>query len=63
MGKKVKAGKISRAATLTIVGPGRMTARDRRDIAAWLRKQAANLVRDGKNYTSGRFTAGFNYVA
>lgn len=55
--------KTKRAASLVIHSPGKMTAAGRRDIAAWLRQQAKNLVRDGKNYTHGRFTAGFNYTA
>lgn len=53
---------VKRAAILTIQSPGRMTKRGRRDIAAWLRRQADHLARDGENYTEGRFRAGFNYV-
>lgn len=55
-------GRVKTAATLTIHHPGRMTKRGRRDIVAWLRRQADHLARDGENYTSGRFRAGFNYV-
>ena len=53
---------IRTAATLTINNPGLMSKRGRRDIAAWLRRQADHLVKDGDAYTEGRFRAGFNYV-
>lgn len=60
---KAKKTKIKRAATIVIHSPGKMSAQGRKDIVAWLRKQAAHLARDGKRYTDGRFTAGYNYVA
>jgi triphosphoribosyl-dephospho-CoA synthetase len=50
------------AATMTIHAPGKMTARGRRDVAVWLRRQADQLVRNGRDYTDGRFRAGFHYV-
>ena len=56
------ANKPKRAATITIKSPGKMTARGRRDIAKWLRQQADHLVKHGKDYTEGRFTAGYNYA-
>jgi hypothetical protein len=59
MAKKKR--KTKRAATIVIHAPGKMTAAGRRDIAAWLRKTAGQLVRNGKDYTTGRFTAGYNY--
>ena len=56
---KGKGGKYKTAATMTIHGPGRMTVAGRRDIAGWLRRNAALLMR-GK-LTDGRFRAGFHY--
>ena len=44
-------------ATLTIRGAGKMTTAERRQIVAWLRRQADMLAKDGKNYTEGRFRA------
>lgn len=61
-GNKYKWKGTRRAATLTIAAPGKMTAKGRSDIAVWLMRQARNLVKDGKLYTNGRFTAGFNYL-
>ena len=55
--------KSRRAASLVIQGPGKMSAAGRKDIATWLRKTAADLLRSGTEYTEGRFTAGFNYGA
>lgn len=49
------------AAIVTIRGPGKMTARGRRDIATWLRRQAVHLLKHGTEYTDGRFTARFFY--
>lgn len=59
---KGKGGKYKAAASLVIHGPGRMTARGRRDIVAWLRKSAAHLAKHGGEYTEGRFRGSFNYV-
>ena len=59
MATKIKA---KRAASLVILGPGKMTTKGRRDIANWLRQQAKHLIKDGKFYTDGQFRAGFNYL-
>lgn len=53
---------IRTAAKLSINRPGEMTARGRRDIAAWLRSQAAHLLKHGEDYTRGQFRAGFHYA-
>lgn len=60
MAKKRKKSKA--AASLVIHGPGRMTARGRRDIVAWLRQQARHLAKHGDQYTEGQFRGSFNYV-
>ena len=45
-------------ASVTIQRAGAMTPQTRKDIAAWLRKQAANLVKYGSEYNdSGAFRA------
>lgn len=45
-------------ATLTIKKPGAMGEKQRMKIVAWLRKQALNLLLDGKRYNDvGQFTA------
>ena len=39
-----------------------MTARGRKSIAAWLRKQSKNLLKYGKDYNNtGNFTARYLY--
>ena len=48
------------AAILTVRKADQMTAAGRSMLAAWLRNQARNLVRDGKFYSS-RFTARYLY--
>ena len=45
------------AAVLTIREPGRMTPAQRKVIAAWLRRQADSLVKDGKGYSLTRYRA------
>ena len=40
------------AAILTIKSANRMTARGRRDIAAWLRQHAAYLIKHGSEYSA-----------
>ncbi len=50
------------AAIITIKAPGKMTAKGRRDIAKWLRRHADMLLKDGKNYTEGRFTGRYLYA-
>ena len=50
------------AAIMTIHKPGRMTAHGRRDIAAWLRRTASDLIRLGHRYTdTGPFRARYFY--
>lgn len=49
------------AAVLSIFDAPRMTARGRRDIAAWLRRHASWLVKRGAGYTNGRFTGRYLY--
>jgi len=48
------------AAILTIKRAARMTPRGRKDIAAWLRRQASFLEKHAKEY-SERFTARYLY--
>lgn len=57
----MSAKKEKSAAILTIKEPGLMSARGRRTIAEWLRRQAKMLVKDGDRYTEGRFTARYLY--
>lgn len=45
------------AAIITIHGPGRMSAKGRRQIAAWMRRTANDLESLGDQYTETRFTA------
>ena len=49
------------AAVVTIHGAGRMTAKGRRAIIAWLRHQARMLRQHGAQYSTGRFTARYLY--
>ena len=50
------------AAILTLQKPGAMTKKGRAEIAAWLRKQASNLVRYGEKYNdTGPFRAKYYY--
>jgi hypothetical protein len=44
------------AAIITLKAPGKMSKKGRKDIAAWLRRHALMLVKDGDKYTDGRFT-------
>ena len=48
-------------AIITIKSPGKMTKRGRKDIAEWLRRHAAHLLKEGDKYTDGRFTGRFIY--
>lgn len=59
--KKRNSKRYLKAASLQINGPGRMTAAGRRDIADWLRRNAAMLVRN--QLTEGRYRAGYHYPA
>lgn len=50
------------AALLTIKKPGALSPAGRKEIVAWLRKQATNLSKYGKIYNdTGNFTARFGY--
>lgn len=49
------------AAVISIFSAPKMTAKGRRQIAAWLRRHADMLVKEGKNYTEGRFTGRYLY--
>jgi len=52
---------IKSAAVLTIFQPGTLTKHGWADIAAWLRRQARHLMRDGHGYSPTRFTARYLY--
>jgi len=49
------------AAILTLKAPGRMTDKGRKDIAAWLRRQATDLVKLGKQYSDKKLVARYHY--
>ena len=49
------------AAIVTIKDAPKMSKQGRKNIAAWLRRQADMLVRSGTHYTNGRFTARYLY--
>jgi hypothetical protein len=49
------------AAVLTIHRAPAMTPSGRKAIAVWLRRQAAMLMKHGKNYSETRFTARYLY--
>lgn len=55
--------KTKTVATLTVKAPGAMTEQGRRDIAAWLRRQATHLIRSGRWYSKrSRFTSRYRYL-
>jgi len=54
--------KTKSAAVVSIFAAPAMTPKGRRQIAAWLRRHADLLVKEGKNYTSGRFTGRYLYT-
>lgn len=54
------AAKLKTVARLTVVNAPSMTKERRKDIADWLRKQAARLVRSGTHYTEGRYRARYH---
>jgi hypothetical protein len=58
---KVSRKKEKSAAVVTVFGPGKMMPRGRRDIANWMIVTALRLISQGKNYTTGRFTARYLY--
>lgn len=57
-----KRAKEKSAAVITIKAPGKMSKKGRREIAAWLRRHASMLVKDGDKYTDGRFTGRYLYA-
>lgn len=53
---------MNTAAVLTLAEPGNMSPQGRKDIADWLRQQAAHLIKHGDNYTqNGKFRARYLY--
>ena len=53
---------MNSVAIVTIKKPGMMTPKGRKEIAAWLRRQAANLLKYGKDYNdTGAFRARYFY--
>lgn len=57
----MKRRKLQAAAVITLHGPGRMTLKGRRAIAAWMREQAAYFQGYGWRYSKTRFTARYMY--
>ena len=55
------AAKEKSAAILTIKEAGLMSKRGRKDIATWLRRQAAFFLWYGDKYSEKRFTARYLY--
>lgn len=49
------------AAVLTVRMADEMTPKGRREVAAWLRRQAAMLVKEGPNYAK-RYTGRYLYA-
>lgn len=56
----MKSTSMQPEAKLTIPRADKLTAAQRRDLSAWLRKSAAHLLKHGDNYAP-RFTARFFY--
>lgn len=54
-------GKEKSAAVVTVFRADEMTPRGRRQIAAWMRRQASMLEKEGKNYAK-RFTGRYLYT-
>jgi hypothetical protein len=44
-------------AILTIKRAGMLTPTGQKEVADWLRQQAKNILKDGKNYSEAIFTA------
>ena len=61
MNTKRKYKKEKSAAILSVFKAPEMTKKGRKDIAAWLRRQATNLLRYGDKYSETRFTARYLY--
>jgi hypothetical protein len=57
-----KSVKVETAAVVTINEAWDMTPRGRKDVADWLRRTAADLVKHGSEYGK-RFTARYRYDA
>lgn len=57
---KKKAAKLKSAAIVTIHRASEMTPEGRREVAAWLRAHAQDLVKYGDQY-SRRFTGRYTY--
>ena len=53
---------VQKAAGLFIKSPGKMTRQGRKAIAEWLTQQAKHLIKEGRNYTDGRYTASYRYT-
>lgn len=49
------------AATINIINPSDMTAKGRKEIAAWLKRQAQHLEKHGDQYAK-RFRARYLYT-
>ena len=59
--KKLNKKKGQSAAVLSIFGVGAMTDKGRKEVAAWLSRQANFIVKDGRAYTERWFTARYLY--
>ena len=54
---------LKSTAILTLKKPGSLTSLERKDIVVWLRHQANNLLKHGKDYNdTGNFTARYGSV-
>jgi len=53
--------KKRKVATITVKGVGKMSARERKDVAQWLAKFAKEFTKRGDQYTDGLFRASFGY--
>lgn len=51
------------AASIHLDGPGRWTPKGRRNIAAWLRKRAADVVKYGAKLSDGRVRFSYHVPA
>jgi hypothetical protein len=52
---------LKSAAVLTIKEPGEMHEQGRKDVAAWMRKQADFFEQYGEQYSNRQFTARYLY--
>lgn len=60
---KNKSNKTKVAASIHLDGPGRWTAKGRRDIAKWLHQCAENLIEHGKQLSDSRFKFSYHVPA